>query len=170
VSLTDVGFHLAPDEETRTELKMKMAVMRNAIHAFKDTITPLAPGANIQDPLVVIHATILLASIRLDASPTWSKHSVESALEAVALVNDTSFEYIGHVNPILGFLLTGIGQALVDELTGFRRMTNKSKEDVEREMKMGDAANRIAVALRACGAESPYICEDGSVHIQHLCF
>ena len=152
-------FYLAPDSETREDLKMKITAMRNAIHTFKDTITPLAFGANIQDPLVVIHATILLASIRLDVSPTWSKHSVESALSAVELINDTSFEYIGHVNPILGFLLTAIGQVLVDELTRFRRLSIKSKEDDEQEAKMKDAADRFAVALRACGAESPYICE-----------
>lgn len=133
--------------------------MRNAIQAFKDTITPLAIGANIQDPLVVIHATILLASIRLDVSPTWGKHSVESALAAVALVNDTSFEYIGHVDPILGFLLTAIGQVLVDELIRLGGLANKSREDAEREAKIKDAADRLAIVLRACGAESPYICE-----------
>lgn len=149
----------APDEEARADLKMKVAVMRNAIQAFKDTITPLTIGANIQDHLVVIHATITLASIQLDVSPTWSKYSVESALAAVALVNDTSFEYIGHVNPILGFLLTAIGQVLVDELTGLGGLANKSEEETEREAKMKDAADRFAVALRACGAESPYICE-----------
>lgn len=159
VSLTNFGFTLAPDDGTRADLKMKITVMRNAIQAFKDTITPVVVGANIQDPLVVIHATILLASILLDVSPTWSEHSVESALAAVALVNDTSFEYIGHVNPILGFLLTAIGQVFVDELTRLGRSANKSTEDVEREVRMKDAADRIAVALRACGAESPYICE-----------
>lgn len=138
---------------------MKIAAMRNGVQAFKDTITPLAIGANIQDPLVVIHTTILLASIQLDLSPTWSQHSVESALAAVALVNDTSFEYIGHVDPILGFLLTAIGQVFVDELTRLRRLPDKSEEDAEREATMKDGADRFAVALRACGAESPYICE-----------
>jgi hypothetical protein len=162
-------FYLAPDDETRAELKMKMAVLRNAIHAFKDTITPLAVGANIQDPLVVIHATVLLASILLDVSPTWSKHGVESALTAVELVNGTSFEYIGHVNPILGFLLTAIGQVLVDELTRLGRLANKSKEDAEWEAKMKDGADRFAVALRACGAESPYICEYFVQKTRHVC-
>lgn len=134
--------------------------LRNGIQAFKDTITPLTSGANIQDPLVVIHTTILLASIRLDvSSTTWNKHSIESALAAVTLVDDTSFEYIGHVNPILGFLLTAIGQVLVDELTRLGRLANKSEEDAEREATTKDAADRLAVALRACGAESPYICE-----------
>ena len=133
--------------------------MRNAIQAFKDTITPLTIGANIQDPLVVIHATIVLASIQLDVSPTWGKYSVDSALAAVSLVNDTSFEYIGHVNPILGFLLTAIGQVLADELTRLGRLANRSKEDAEREAKVKDGADRFSVALRACAAESPYICE-----------
>ena len=139
---------------------MKVAALRNGIQAFKDTITPLAIGANIQDPLVVIHATILLASIQLDSSPPmWSQHSVESALEAVALVNETGFEYIGHVNPILGFLLPAIGQVFIDELARLGRSLNRSKEDVERKAEMKDAVGRLAVALRACGAESAYICE-----------
>ena len=129
------------------------------MQAFKDTIAPLSAGANIQDPLVVIHAMILLASIRLEASPAWGKHSVESALTMVALVDDTSFEYTGHVNPILGYLLTAIGQVLVDELVRIRGSANKSKEDADREAEMKDAADRLAVALQACGAESPYICE-----------
>jgi hypothetical protein len=138
---------------------VKVTPMRHAMQAFKNTIAPLTAGANIQDPLVVIHTMILLASIRLDTSPTWSRHSVESALAAVALVDDTSFEYLGHVQPILGFLLTGIGQVLVDELARIRGLASKSQEDAEQEAKMKDATDRLVVVLRACGAESPYICE-----------
>ena len=151
--------NLALNDETKTDLTMKIAAMRHAIQAFKDTISPLTVGANIQDPLVVIHAMILFASIRLDTSPAWSKHSVESALAAVALVDDTSFEYMGHVNPILGFLLSAIGQVLVDELMRIRGSVSNLKEDAELEAKMKNAADRLSVVLRACAAESPYICE-----------
>lgn len=151
--------NLARDNETRADLTAEVTAMRHATQTFKDTIAPLPAGANIHDSLVIIHAMILLASIRLDTSPTWSKHSVWTALAAVALVDRTSLEYIGHANPILGFLLTAIGQVLVDELTRIRGLVNKSKEDAEQEGKMKNAADRLAVALSACGAESPYICE-----------
>jgi len=133
--------------------------MRHATQAFKDTIAPLAVGANIQDPLIIIHAMVLLALIRLDVAPTWTESSVKNALAAVALVDDTSFEYIGNVNPILGFLLTAIGQVLIDELIRIRGLASKSKADTEQEKRMRDATDRFAVALRACGTESPYIGE-----------
>jgi hypothetical protein len=77
----------------------------------------------------------------------------------VALVDNTSFEYTGHVNPILGFLLTAIGQVLVDELHRLRGLVMKSQDDADQEAEMKNAADRLAVALRACGAESSYICE-----------
>lgn len=133
--------------------------MRHATQAFKDTIAPLAVGANIQDPLILIHAMVLLAIIRLDVAPTWTESSVENALAAVALVDDASFEYIGNVNPILGFLLAAIGQVLIDELIRIRGLANRSKADTEREKRMRDATDRLIVTLRACGAESPYIGE-----------
>jgi len=152
-------FTLATSDETRAGLRIELAVMRQATQAFKDTIAPLAVGANIQDPLVTIHMMILLASIRLDVSPTWTKNSVENALAAVALVDDTSFEYIGNVNPILGFLLTAVGQVLVDELIRIRGLASKLEEDTEQEAKMKNATDRLTIALRACGAECPYICE-----------
>ena len=133
--------------------------MRHATQAFKDTIAPLAVGANIQDPLIVIHGMVLLALIRLDVAPTWTESSVENALAAVALVDDTSFEYIGNVNPILGFLLVAIGQVLIDELIRIRGLLSRSKADIEQEKRMKDATDRLIVVLRACGAESPYIGE-----------
>jgi len=133
--------------------------MRHATQVFKDTIAPLAVGANIQDPLIVIHAMVLLAFIRLDVAPMWTKHSVENALAAVALVDHTSFEYIGNVDPILGFLLTAIGQVLIDELIRIRGLASKSEADTEQEQVIKNAADRLGVVLRACGAESPYICE-----------
>jgi len=102
---------------------------------------------------------ILLASIRLDVSPTWTKSSVDNALAAVALVNDTSLEHIGNVNPILGFLFTAVGQVLIDELIRIRGLASRSEEDTEQEAKMKNATDRLIVALRACGAECPYICE-----------
>ena len=154
-----VLFYPAPNAGARADLAMKFTAMRHAMQTFKDTIAPLVAGANIQDPLIVIHAAILLASIRLDVSPTWSQHSIESALAAVALVDNASLEYIGHVNPILGFLLPAIGQVLVDELARIRELASKSKEDDEREERMRNGTARLAVVLRACGAESPYICE-----------
>lgn len=137
----------------------RLATVRHAIQAFRETIAPLPVGANIQDQLIVIHATVLLALIRLDVAPTWTQGSVQNALAAVALVDGASFEYIGNVNPILGFLLTAIGQVLIDELIRIRRLANKSKEDGEQGKKVKDAVDRLAIALRACGAESPYICE-----------
>lgn len=133
--------------------------MHHATQAFKDTIAPLTVGANIQDPLILIHAMVLLALIRLDVAPTWTESSVENALAAVALVDDASFEYIGNVNPILGFLLAAIGQVLIDELIRIRGLANRSKADTEREKRMRDATDRLTVTLRACGAESPYIGE-----------
>ena len=133
--------------------------MRHATQAFKDTIAPLAVGANIQDPLIVIHGMVLLALIRLDVAPTWTEGSVENALAAVALVDDASFEYIGNVNPILGFLLVAIGQVLIDELIRIRGLLSRSKADIEQEKRMKDATDRLIVVLRACGAESPYIGE-----------
>lgn len=133
--------------------------MRQATQAFKDTIAPLAARANIQDPLIVIHAMVLLTFIRLDVAPTWTRSSVENALAVVALVDHTSFEYIGNVNPILGFLLTAIGQVLIDELIRIRGLASKSEADVEQEKKVKNAADRLGVVLRACGAESPYICK-----------
>ena len=133
--------------------------MRHATQAFKSTIAPLAVGANIQDPLIIIHTMVLLALIRLDVAPTWTESSVDNALAAVALVDGTSFEYIGNVNPILGFLLTAIGQVMVDELIRIRRLASKSKVDTEEEEKLKDATDRLALTLRACGAESPYIRE-----------
>ncbi|KAF9785301.1 hypothetical protein BJ322DRAFT_1108757 [Thelephora terrestris] len=154
----------ARDDETRADLTAKVIKMRHATQTFKDTIAPLPVGANIQDALVIIHAMAILASIRLDTSPTWSEHSVESALAAVALVDSTSFKYIGHANPILGFLLTAIGQVLVDELARIHGLVRKTKDDIEQEAMMKNAADRLAVALRACGAESPYVSD------QHLKF
>jgi len=133
--------------------------MRHATQAFKDTIVPLAVGANIQDPLIVIHAVVLLALIRLDVAPTWTESSVENALATVALVDDASFEYIGNVNPILGFLLAAIGQVLIDELIRIRGLPRKSKADTDQEKRVKDATDRLTLALRACGAESPYIGE-----------
>ena len=150
---------LATNNETKTNLTARLAALRHAIQAFKNTIAPLPVGANIQDQLIVIHAMVLLALIRLDVAPTWTGGSVHNALAAVTLVDDASFEYIGNVNPILGFLLTAIGQVLIDELIRIRRLANKPKEDGEREKKIKDAVDRLAIALRACGAESPYICE-----------
>lgn len=150
---------LATSDETRANLTSKLVAMRHATQAFRDTIAPLAIGANIQDPLIVIHVMVLLALIRLDVAPTWTESSVENALAAVALVDDTSFEYIGNVNPILGFLLTAIGQVLIDELIRIRGLASKSKVDIEQENRMRDATDRLAVALRACGTESPYIGE-----------
>ena len=148
----------APDNETKADLATKLAAMRYATQAFKDTIAPLGAGANIQDPLIVIHTMILLTSIRLDIAPSWTRSSVEDALAAVALVDSASFEYIGQVYPILGSLLTAVGQVLVDELTRIRGLASKSKEDDEQEMKMKNATDRLAVVLRACGADCPYIC------------
>ena len=133
--------------------------MRNATQAFQDTIAPLAVGANVQDPLIIIHTMVLLAFIRLDVAPTWTKNSVKNALAAVALVDNTSFEYIGNVDPILGFLLTAIGQVLIDELIRIRGLASKSEADTEQGRMMKNAADRLGVVLRACGAESPYICE-----------
>ncbi|KAF9649177.1 hypothetical protein BDM02DRAFT_3114105 [Thelephora ganbajun] len=146
----------ATSDETRADLTTKLAALRQATQAFKDTIAPLTDGANIQDPLIVIHVMILLTSIRLDVAPTWSKSSVENALAAVALVGDASFDYSGNVDPILGFLLTAIGQVLIDELTRIRGLASKSKEDTEQEVKVKNATDRLAVTLTACGAESPY--------------
>lgn len=151
--------NLARDNESRADLTAKITAMRHATQAFKDTIAPLPAGANIHDSLVIIHTMILLASIRLDTSPTWSKHSIETALAAVALVDRTSLEYIGHANPILGLLLTAIGQVLVDELARVRGLARNSEDDADQEAKMKNAADRLAVALSACGAESPYICK-----------
>ena len=161
-SLTDFVFFaptLATNDETRTNLTTNLTAMRRATQAFKDTIAPLPVGANIQEPLIVLHVMILLTSIRLDLAPTWSKSSVENALAAVALVDDTSLEYIGNVSPVLGFLLTAIGQVLIDELTRIRGLVSKSEADTEEEKRMKSATDRLAVALKACGAESPYICE-----------
>lgn len=150
---------LATSNETRANLAARLAAVRHATQAFKDTIAPLPVGTNIQDQLIVIHTTVLLALIRLDVAPTWANGSIQNALTAVALVDSTSFEYTGNVNPILGFLLTAIGQVLIDELIRIRRLANKSEEDKEQEKKTKDAVDRLAIALRACGAESPYICE-----------
>ena len=150
---------LATSDQERADLATKLTAMRLAIQAFKDTIAPLPVGANIQEPLIVLHVMILLTSIRLDMAPTWSKSSVENALAAVALVDDTSLEYIGNVSPVLGFLLTAIGQVLIDELTRIRGLVSKSEADTEEEKRMKSATDRLAVALKACGAESPYICE-----------
>ena len=133
--------------------------MYHATQEFRDTIAPFAVGANIQDALVIIHTMILLASIRLDVAPSWTKSSVNDALAVVALVDDASFEYIGHVHPILGFLLTAVGQVFIDELIRIRGLPSKSKEDTEEEAKMKNATDRLAVALKACGADCPYICE-----------
>jgi len=160
-SLTDLfaPFTLATNDETRADLTTKLTAMSHATRAFKDTIAPLAVGANIRDPLVVIHAMILLTAIRLDVAPTWTKYSVKNAFEAVALVDNASFEYIGHVHPILGFLLTAVGQVFIDELTRIRGSENRSTEDAEQEGKMKSAMDRLLIALRACGSECPYICE-----------
>jgi len=133
--------------------------MRHATQAFKDTIAPLAVGANIQDPLVVIHTMILLASIRLDVAPSWTKASVENALAAVALVDDATFDNSGDVYPILGSLLAAVGQVLIDELIRLRGLASKSEEDTEREVKVKNAADRLGGVLEACGADCPYICE-----------
>ena len=133
--------------------------MRHATQAFKDTIAPLAVGANIQDPLVVIHTMILLASIRLDVALSWTKASVENALAAVTLVDAATFSNGGHVYPILGFLLVAIGQVLIDELIRIRGLASMSKEDTEREMKIKNAVDRLDGVLRACGANCSYICE-----------
>jgi hypothetical protein len=158
------GFRFVPltsatNDETRADLATELVAMRHAIQAFKDTIAPLADGANAQDPLIIIHTIVLLASIRLDVAPSWTKNSVENALEAVALVDYASFEYIGHVHPILGFLWTAIGQVLIDELIRIRGLASKSREDTEQEAGMKNAADRLIVALRACGVDCPYICE-----------
>jgi len=133
--------------------------MRHATRAFKDTIAPLTVGANIQDPLVVIHMMILLTSIRLDLAPTWTKTSVENALAAVALVDDANFGYSEHVYPILGSLLAAVGQVLIDELIRIRGLASKSKEDTELETKVKNEAERLAVALGAYGTGCPYVCE-----------
>lgn len=150
---------LATSDQERADLATKLTAMRLAIQAFKDTIAPLPVGANIQNSLVTIHAIILLASIRLDMAPSWTKSSVENALAVVTLVDDTSFENIGHVHPILGFLLTAVGQVFVDELIRIRGLTSKSEEDTEQETEMKNAADRLTAALEACGVNSPYICE-----------
>ena len=108
---------------------------------------------------MIIHVMILLASIRLDMAPSWTRNSVDNALAVVALVDDASFQYIGHVHPILGFLLTAVGQVFIDELARIRGLVSKSGEDIEQERKMKNATDRLAVALQACGADCPYICE-----------
>ena len=149
----------ATTDEAKENIAMCLAAMRHATRAFKDTIAPLAAGANIQDPLVVIHTMILLASIRLDVAPSWTKASVESALAAVALVDGASFNNSGHVYPILGSLLAAVGQVLVDELIRIRGLTSKSGEDTEREMKVKNAVDRLDGVLGSCGADCPYICE-----------
>jgi len=149
----------ATTSEAKENVATCVTAMRHATQAFKDTIAPLAVGANIQDPLVVIHAIILLASIRLDTAPSWTKASVENALAAVALVDDATFGNSGHVYPILGFLLVAIGQVLIDELIRIRGLVSKSEEDAQREMKVKNAADRLDGVLRACGADCPYICE-----------
>jgi len=130
---------------------MELVVTHHATQAFKYTVVPLAVGTTVQDPL--IRTMILLASIRLE---TWTKSSFENALAAVALVYHTSSEYIGNVNPILGFSLTAVGQILIIRIRG---LTSKSEEDTEQEAKMKNATDRLTVALRACGAECPYICK-----------
>ena len=149
----------AATDEARENTVTCVAAMRHATQAFKDTIAPLALGANIQDPLVVIHTMILLTSIRLDMAPSWTKASVDNALAAVALVGDAMFGHTGHVYPILGSLLAGIGQVLIDELIRIHGLASKSEEDIEREAKVKSAADRLDVALGACGVDCPYICE-----------
>ena len=150
---------LATSAEAKADLATELAAMRHATQAFKDTIAPLAVGANIQDPLITIHMTVLLASIRLDVAPSWAKCSVKSALAAVALVDDASLEHIGPVDPILGFLLTAVGQVFIDELIRIRGLTHKSKEDTEQEVKMKNAMDSLVVVLKECGADCPYICK-----------
>jgi hypothetical protein len=154
-----VPFTPATSDETKADLAAKIAAMHHATQAFKDTIAPLAVEANIQDPLIIIHTTILLTSIRLDVAPSWTKSSVENGLAVVALVDGASFEYIGHVHPILGCLWTGVGQVLIDELIRIRKLASKSEEDIEQETKVKNATDRLAVALKVCGADCPYICE-----------
>jgi len=149
----------ATTDEAKESVATCVAAMRHATQAFKDTIAPLAVGANIQDPLVVIHTMILLASIRLDVAPSWTKASVENALAAVALVDDATFSNSGHVYPILGSLLAAVGQVLIDEWIRIRGLASKSEEDTEREMKVKNAADRLDGVLGACGADCPYICE-----------
>jgi len=139
---------LATSDETRADLTVTLAAMRHATQAFEDTIAPLTVGANIQDPLVTIRAIILFASIRLDVSPTWTKSSVENALAAAALVEDTSLEYIGNANRILGFLLMAVGPALVDGLIKIRGLASKLKGGTKQEAKLKNATDRSTVALR----------------------
>ena len=133
--------------------------MRHATQAFKGTIAPLGVGANIQDPLVVIYTMILLTSIRLDMAPSWTKASIDSALAAVELVGDAMFGHTGHVYPILGSLLAAVGQVLIDELIRIRGLASTSEEEMEREMKLKNAADRLDVVLGTCGVDCPYICE-----------
>ena len=129
--------------------------MCNIVDDFRGTISPVVPGGKTNQRLVTVHTLTLLAMLRLDTSPNWTRKSIEAALSVVSLLDHVHAEELSPINPMIGFLWSGAGQVLIDESSRLTAGPDLSSDGNEN--KIAEAINRLRYFMEQCGHDCPYI-------------
>lgn len=131
--------------------------MCQIIDNFRETIAPIVPGAKVNRRLVMVHTLTLLAVLRLDTSPSWTRKSVEAALSAISLLDHIYPDELKPINPMIGFLWSGAGQVLIDERYRLSEASGSGLPSDRDENKITEAINRLCYFMEECGRGCPYI-------------
>ncbi|KAF9649176.1 hypothetical protein BDM02DRAFT_1941948 [Thelephora ganbajun] len=127
------------------------------IDDFRGTISPVVPGGKANRRLVIVHTLAVLATLRLDISPNWTKKSIEAAFYVISILDNIYPEELKPVNPMIGFLWSGVGQVLIDESSRLATASGSSLPSDENEDKIEEAINQLCYFMEECGRDCPYI-------------
>jgi len=131
--------------------------MCSIVDDFRGTISPVIPGGKANQRLVTVHTLTILAMLRLDTSPNWTRKSIEAALYVVSLLDHVHPEELKPINPMIGFLWSGAGQVLIDESSRLGVVAESGLSPDGDENEITEAISRLCYFMEECGHDCPYI-------------
>lgn len=132
--------------------------MCRIIDDFRETIPPIVPGGKANRRLMTVHTLTLLAVLRLDTSSNWTTKSIEAALSVISLLDHIHPEELKPINPVIGFLWSGVGQVLIDESYRLGGDSGSNLSSGGNEGTISAAIDRLYYLMEECGRDCPYIC------------